>query len=316
MRIASKKAVFISVLAVLSLPFVHSRAVAADATRITITYVKYPLNAPLIVAKHLGLYEQEFQADGIGVDWADIVTGPGQAAALASGAVQIASVISSDAVLASRSRGEPVRAVAVFARAPRTFCIMAKSPAIRTVKDLKGRTVAGPKGTLMHLMLLSALDKADLKPADATFVDMPASSAVTALLSGGVDAALAAGPGKMKAMAEGARELACGEGLTKGIILTAVNEDFLKANPGLVRRYLEVHGRALAYMRNEPAKARGMIAAATGLTPGEVDRLLPEYDFSPEATGSDKDDLRAVRDFLMGLGLISNPVDPAALFWP
>ncbi|MFZ5426596.1 MAG: ABC transporter substrate-binding protein [Thermodesulfobacteriota bacterium] len=316
MRIASEKAVFISIIAVLALFFVNSRAIAADIARITITYVKYPLNAPLIVAKHLGLYEQEFQAGGIGVDWADIVTGPGQAAALASGAVQIASVISSDAVLASRSRGEPVRAVAVFARAPRTFCIMAKSPSVASARDLKGRTVAGPKGTLMHLMLLAALERAGLKPGDATFVDMPASSAVTALLSGGVDAALAAGPGKMKAMAEGAREVACGEGLTKGIILTAVNEDFLKANPDLVRRYLEVHAKALAFLRNEPAKARGMIAAATGLTPEEVDRLLPEYDFSPEATDSDKADLKAVRDFLMDLGLISSPVDPAALFWP
>ena len=316
MRIASKKAVFISVLAVIALLAFNSRAFAADTARIAITYVKYPLNAPLIVAKHLGLYEQEFQADGIGVDWADIVTGPGQAAALASGAVQIASVISSDAVLASRSKGEPVRAVAVFARAPRTFCIMAKSPSVKSAGDLKGRTVAGPKGTLMHLMLLAALEKAGLKPGDATFVDMPASSAVTALLSGGVDAALAAGPGKMKAMAEGAREVACGDGLTKGIILTAVNEDFLKANPGLVRRYLEVHGKALAFLRDEPARARGIIASATGLTPEEVDRLLPEYDFSPEVTDSDKDDLKAVRDFLMGLGLISSPVDPSTLFWP
>jgi len=316
MRVTGRFAVVFAVTILFALALVQPPALADDLKRFTVTYVKYPLNAPLILAKHLGMFEKEFEADGIGVDWADIVTGPGQAAALASGAVQIASVISSDAVLSARSRGESIRAVAVFARAPRTFCIMAKSPAIRTVKDLKGRTVAGPKGTLMHLMLLAALDRAGIKQDETTFVNMPVASALTALLSGGVDAALAAGPGKMRAMADGARELACGDGLTKGIILTAVNEDFLNSRPDIVRRYLSVHNRALTFLKSQPARARAIIATETGLTPAEVDRLLPEYDFSPAVTASDKADLLSVRDFLVRLGLISNPPDLATLFWP
>lgn len=283
---------------------------------VSITYVKYPLNAPLILAKALGMFEKQFASAGWGVEWADIVTGPRQAEALASGAVQFASVISSDAVLASRSRGEPIRAIGIFARAPGTFCLMAKNPAIKRVSDLKGRTVAGPRGTLMHLMLQAALQKAGMAQTDVTFVDMPVASALTALLSGGVDAALAAGPGKIKAEAEGAREVTCGDGLTKGLILTAVNEDFLRDHPELVREYLKVHAQALAYLKAHHAQSVDIIASETGLTAAQVERLLPEYDFSPTVTDPDIQDLASVQEYLVRLGLVTKPVDPRGLFWP
>jgi len=86
--------------------------------RIAITYVKFPLNAPLIIARAQGLYEKEFGPDGIRIEWPEVSAGPKQAEALASGAVQFASVISADAVLTAKSKGadHPKQSRALIAR--------------------------------------------------------------------------------------------------------------------------------------------------------------------------------------------------------
>lgn len=283
---------------------------------LTVTYVKYPLNAPLIIAKSMGMYEREFSAGGVSVEWADITTGPRQAEAIKDGGVQIASVISSDAVITASSRGEPIKAIGVFARAPGTFCLMAKNPAVTSARDLKGKAVAGPGGSLMHLMFLAGLERAGLKPGDVTFVDMPVPQAMAAMLGGNVDAALTAGPGKIRAEAEGARVVFCGEGLTKGVILTAASEKLLREEPGVARRYLAVHAKALDFLRDNPGQAAEIIASETGLTVAEVERLLPEYDFTPRLAESDKQDLNVVQDFLARLGIIPKPVPLEGVFWP
>ncbi|WP_243362412.1 ABC transporter substrate-binding protein [Fundidesulfovibrio terrae] len=295
---------------------VGAAAASPEAKTITITYVKHPLNAPLVIAKVLGLYEKAFEPEGFTVRWTDLLTGAAQAQALSEGSVQFASVIGWDAVLSARAKGDPVRAIAVFARAPRSFCIMSKNPSIKTVADLKGRTVAGPKGAQLYLLLLMALERAGLTASDVTFVDMQLQPALTTLLSGGVDAAVLAGAGKTRAQSQGARAVACGDGLTIGLMFTAVNEDFLRANPDLARRYVSVHAQALAFLKANPERARAILAKETGLSPADVERLLPEYDFSPEVTGPDKRYLAEAQDFLLRHGLIPRPADLDGLFWP
>lgn len=297
--------------------FSLSAGAAHDAPRIiSITYVKFPLNAPLILAKVLGLYEKEFATDGSTVEWAALETGPGQAEALAAGAVQFASAMSADAVLAARSRNEPVRAFAVFARAPRAFCLMTKNPALQTMASLKGKTVAGPKGTQLHLMLMAGLEKAGLTDKDITFVNMSVNQAMSALLSGGVDAALVAGPGRIKAENGGASVIVCGEGLTKGLILTAVNGEIAADHPDLVARYRRVQAQALEFLKTRPEEARAIISQETGISQADVERLLPDYDFSPQPTDSDMAALADIQRFMLHTGMMARPAELDGFFLP
>ena len=296
-------------------PALAQSAPWADSASVTITYVKQPLNAPLILAKALGMYEEEFESAGYTVKWADLSTAAAQARALREGTVQFASVIGWDGVLLARSRGEPIKAISVFARAPNAFCLMTKNPSVTSVADLKGRTVAGPKGAQLYLLLLMTLERAGLAATDVAFVDMQLPQALTTLLSGGVDAALLAGVGKIQAQAEGARALVCGDGLSIGLLFTAVNENFARAHPDLVRRYIAVHNRALAFLQANPGKAREIITRETGLTEQEVERLLPEYDFTPAVTDSDKQYLASAQEFLSRKGLLTRHVDFGGIFW-
>ena len=61
-------------------------------------------------------------------------------------------------------------------------------PNVKTLEDLKGKTVAYSSGTSSETILTNALNSVGLTMADITPMDMDAANVVTAMLSGGVDA--------------------------------------------------------------------------------------------------------------------------------
>jgi sulfonate transport system substrate-binding protein len=228
---------------------------ATKVDKISITYVKLPLNVPAILAKRLGLFEKEFGPSGISIERPELTAGPRQTEAMAAGSVQFASVLSSDSAILAGANGIDLKVIGVFCRAPKAFNVMAKNPAIKGVADLRGKTVAGPKGSLLNQLLFAALKKEGLKPSDLKYVNMAGVQAQAALISGSVDAALIAGPSLIKAEASGARVIANGEGLVKGLIVMAVSGPFLKNQPDLVKRYLKAHDQSLQYFKTRPEES-------------------------------------------------------------
>ena len=75
-------------------------------------------------------------------------------------------------------------------------------PGIKTVEDLKGKTVAYSSGSSSEDILLNSLTKAGMTMDDITAMDMDASAIVTAMLSGGVDAAATWSPNSLKILEE------------------------------------------------------------------------------------------------------------------
>jgi ABC-type nitrate/sulfonate/bicarbonate transport system substrate-binding protein len=69
-------------------------------------------------------------------------------------------------------------------------------------------------------------------------------------------------------------------------------------------------------MAANPDRAKAILARETGLSRADVERLLPEYDFNPQMSGSDKRYLAQAQDFLLRHGLIPRPADLDGLFWP
>jgi len=282
---------------------------ASEVDKISITYVKLPLNVPAIVAKRLGLFEKEFGSDGILIQRPELTAGPKQTEAMAAGSVQFASVLSSDSAILAGANGVDLKVISVFSRAPKAFNVMTRNPAIKGVADLKDKTVAGPKGSLLNQLLFAALKKEGLKPTDVKYVNMAGVQAQAALISGSVDAALIAGPAQIKAEASGARVIANGEGLVKGLIVTAVSGQFLKNHPDLVKRYLKVHEQALEYLKTHPDEAIKLVAEETEIGEADVRRMLPWYDFDPRITDSDLADMKATQIFLQESEMLTNTID-------
>jgi ABC-type nitrate/sulfonate/bicarbonate transport system substrate-binding protein len=92
-----------------------------------------------------------------------------------------------------------------------------KNPAIKKIADLKGKAVAGQKGSALNHLLFVALKKEGLTPADIKYVNMAGPQALAALISDTVDAALITGPSIVPDEAASTRVVANGNGLIGGL---------------------------------------------------------------------------------------------------
>ncbi len=291
----------------------EKKAAPPPVDTINISYVKLPLNVPSIVEKKQELFEKEFGKDNIKVAFPEILEGPKMTEALAAGSLNFCNALGGTSAILAAANGVDLKIIGIYSRAPKAFTIMAKNPQIKTVADLKGRKIAGPKGTILHQLLLAALAKQNIAINDVNFVNMGLPQGVAAMFAGSVDAALVAGPAVPKALENGARVIATGEGLLDATIVIAVNNAFLQQHPDLVKRYMKVHNESLEYMKAHPEEVYRLAAEETGISVADVRKMYPWYDFNPAITPADRQDLEKTQDFLIQNGLLTRKIDLNAL---
>ncbi len=282
---------------------------ASKVDTVTISYVKLPLNVPSIVEKKQTLFEKEFGKDNIKVVFPEITEGPKMTEAMAAGSLDFSNALGGTSAILAASNGVKLKVIGMYSRAPKAFTLMAKDPAIQTVADLKGKQVAGPKGTILHQLLLAAETKVGLKADEVAFVNMGIPPAMTAMLNGNVEAALIAGPAVSQALSAGAHIVTTGEGLLDATIVIAVREDFLTKHPELVKRYMNIHTASLQYMKDHPDEVYKMTAEETGLSVEQVKNMYGLYDFDPTIKDSDIVDLEKTQEFLKQNGMLTKPID-------
>jgi sulfonate transport system substrate-binding protein len=285
----------------------------AKVDKINISYVKLPLNVPSIVEKQNKLFEEEFGKDGTQIVYSDITAGPKMTEAMAAGSLDFANALGGTSAILAASNGVDLKIIGVYSRAPKSFTIMSANPDIKTPADLKGRTVVGPKGTILHQLLLAAADGAGLKAADYSYVNMDINAGVSAMMAGSADAALVAGPAVAQAEKNGAHIVATGEGYLDATIVIAVRGQFLKDHKDLVQRYMNVHNKALQFMKDNPDETFQIAAAETGLTVDEVKAMYAMYDFDPVVSEKDVADLEKTQQFLIDNGMMTKKVDIKSL---
>ena len=133
----------------------------------------------LAAAQNLGYFEEE----GITLELTSFDNGPNIIAAMENGSVNIGYI------------GDGAHSLCVQGNAS----IIALShisngdaviggPEVKTIADLKGKTVAYSSGTTSENILIQALASEGMTMSDITAMDMDASAIVTAMLSGKVDA--------------------------------------------------------------------------------------------------------------------------------
>ena len=282
---------------------------AAPLKELKVTYVKQPLNIPSIVDKANQTIVKGFEIDGTKVTFPEISSGAKQTEALAAGSLDIASCLGGTSAILAASNGADVKVVGIYSRAPKAFNIMVKDPAIKTAADLKGKRVAGPKGTILHQILAAALVKEKLTLKDVEFRSIGIPAAVNALLSGEADAALVAGADVLRAQKAGARILSNGEGLVNATIVVGVGGKFLKEHPEAVKKYMALHQESIEFMKKNPEKAFEFTAKETGLSIEDVKLMAPWYDFSTAITEKDIKDLEETQAFLLANDMQKKKID-------
>lgn len=276
---------------------------------INVTYVKSPLNVPSILEKNLNLFDKEFEKDGITVKFHNLTTGPEQTQALASGELDILHALGGTSAILAASNGVDLTITNIYSRSPKGFMLLSKDNTITSPEKLKGKKIAGPKGTILHQLLLAYLDKGNVNIDDVEFINMGLPETSAALQNGTIDVGLLAGPVALGAIKNGANVVTNGEGLVEGIIVTAVRDDFLKKYPNIVKRFLTVNENTIKSIDENFEEVLKVVEKEAGLSKEEVIDMYSLYDFNPEIKESDIEELKNTQEFLIKNNLQEKEID-------
>ena len=289
---------------------VSSAAPEFTVDKIGVTYVKSPLNVPSIVEKEQGIFTKAFEEYGLPVEYSNLTTGPEQTQALASGDIQFLYAVGATSVILSASNGADIKIISTYSRSPEAFRMFAgKDSKIQSAADLKGKKIAGPKGTILHELMVAYLATAGLTEKDVEFVSMGIPDAQAALVGGTIDCALLAGPTAYNMEKDGYKIVTTGKGLVDATIVVATSQSFYDKNPLLVKRFLEAQDQIASYMKENSEEILEMTAKETELSIDAVKEMYPMYDFSTEITDADITSMKKTEQFMKENAMIENDVD-------
>jgi sulfonate transport system substrate-binding protein len=248
-------------------------AASAQVNEIRIDWATY--NPVSIVLKQQGLVEKEFAKDGIKVRWVQSAGSNKALEFLNAGSIDFGSTAGS-AALVAKINGNPIKSIYVYSRPEWTALVTGGKSDIKTVADLKGKSVAVTRGTDPHIFLVRALADAGLTDKDVRFVLLQHADGRLALSRGDVQAWAGLDPMMASAeLDEGAKLFyRKPEANTWGIL--NVREDFAKANPQLVQRVLKVYEQGRRWALANPDQLTKLLAGAAKIPENVASKQLKE----------------------------------------
>lgn len=283
---------------------------------ISITYVKAPFNLQNIVMKERGMLEDAFKADGVKINWRVINSGAVQGQAMASGDLDFSAVMNTASVLMAAGAGNPIGIATGVGHPEKVFAIIGKPGTNYSIRDLKGRKVVGPKGTVLHQLLVAALVKEGMSISDVDFVSMDPAKAMTAVVSGSADAGLVAAGLIIKANEAGAKTITTCEGLVTPNLVMAVRRAFAEQYPEAYEKVVATNRAALAWIREHKDEALAMGAKEQGISVENAAKLYDWSGFYDTLGESDVKGLEADQKFLVENGMMEKTVDVRSLLMP
>lgn len=293
-----------------ALPFLKLGPAAAADKVLRIGYQKY---GTLVLLKGKGLLEPKLEKIGYTVTWAEFPGGPQLLEALNVGAVDFGTTGETPPIFA-QAAGAPLVYIAHEPPAPRGEAILVpKDSPIKTVAELKGKTVALNKGSNVHFLLVKALEEAGLQYSDIKTSFLPPADARAAFEQGAVDAWVIWDPFQAAAeVAIEARELRNGEGIVPNHQFYLGAKPFVDANPDVISVLIEAIAEVDTWAKANTAAAAAELAPSVGI-PGDVLAVALErqsYGIKPLDESVVKQQ-QVIADTFFDLGLIPKKISIA-----
>jgi NitT/TauT family transport system substrate-binding protein len=142
---------------------------------------------------------------------------------------------------------------------------------IKTLADLKGKTVAAEAGTVDHFLLLVALSKAGLSANDIRFKNLPTDQAAAEFAKGTLDAVCVFAPHTTTALKSGIGHVLTSSKDFPGIISDhlIVSDEVVQKRADAVSKIVATWFDTLAWMKANPAEAVQILAKKAGVTEAE-----------------------------------------------
>jgi len=189
-----------------------------------------------------------------------------------------------DEVLRIREKGIPVSVIVVCDISAGADMLVAR-PDIKTLSDLKGRSIAVEDGALGALIFYQVLQAAGLKPEDVKLVSITIDKQAEAWRSGKIDAAITYEPAASEMMSLNGRKLFDSRQIPNFIFdVIAVRTDVLdEAHGDALRHLVSAHLKGLRYININPVDVAYRMAPHFKLSHDQVmatfqGLVLPDLD--------------------------------------
>ncbi|MGZ4446880.1 MAG: ABC transporter substrate-binding protein [Nocardioides sp.] len=203
------------------------------------------------------------------VQWQEFTSGPPLLEALNAGSIHVGGVGNTPPLFAAAAKGTfKVVQGATYGGTGDAIVVPKGSP-IKSVADLKGKTVGVAEGSSANYNLLAQLDKAGLKYADVKVQNLQPADALAAFSSGHLDAWAIWEPFTSQAEQEaGAQVLTTGQGLVNGYSFQVASQAALDdpATTAALKDYLGRIAKAQVWSRTHKAEWAKVWAQETGLS--------------------------------------------------
>ena len=276
---------------------------------LNIVYVKAPFNLQNMVLKERGMLEKAFEKYGTRVKWHTITSGAKQAQAMAADSIDVSAVMNTASFLMGNGAGSTIYIADGVAHPTDTFAIVGPKGKTLSIKELRGKKVAGPRGTVLHQLLVAALKKEGMTINDVNFVQMGIPQSFAALMSGKVDAALIAAGALVKAEQAGKPIIATATGLVTPKLAMCAGKKFIDEKPELVKVVVAAQDEAYDWVMNNHKEAIALGAREQGISEADAERL---YAWSHYNKRLNEDDIKSLDEdmtFLIENGMARKRVD-------
>jgi ABC-type nitrate/sulfonate/bicarbonate transport system substrate-binding protein len=283
---------------------------------VNISYIITPFNLQIMVMKERRMLEQAFAPLGVNVRWHNLNSGVAQTMAMAAGSLDIAPVINSASVILANVAGNPVEIATLVSRPKQTFALMVGPKGPSNIRELRGKTVAGAKGSVLHQMLIAALVKEGMNASDISFIQMDLNEARSALLANRVDAALQTSSLIIRNEEAGMRTLFTADGYINPLLFTAVRPAFAKNYSELLRIFLDVQEKAYDWISANTAEA---VAIGSRLHQISIEDGMKLYHWSGLTKVMEAEDVSSLEadvDFLYQQNMIEQKINPRTFILP
>ena len=242
---------------------------AGSDTEIYLDYATY--NPLSLIIREKGWLETVAAEDGQEVHWTFSAGSNKANEFLRGGAIDIGSTAGSAALLARTNRS-PLRTIEICSQPEWSALVRSSGSPIRSVEDLRGRSVAATKGTDPYFFLLQCLSEAGMDFEETTVVNLQHADGRSALTSGQVEAWAGLDPIMAAAEQDGAvlfrRELS----FNTYCFLNA-RELFLEINPRGTQMVLDVYAYAREWALEHPDDGIAILARESDIDLGTAARV-------------------------------------------
>jgi len=151
---------------------------------------------------------------------------------------------------------------------------------IKSIKDLKGKTIAVEKGWVGHFFLLYLLDKYNIMANEVSIIYMKGSDIGAALIAEKAEAAVLWEPWLTQARElSGANILVSTKEEQVIIDVLVTTKEILNQRPEHIKKLVRVWFDCLRDIQNNPNKASKLMAVSLGVTPKELKEQIKTFEF-------------------------------------